>query len=393
MKRRELVKTLLLLTAGLMLPVRWVFGRTILPADAKANSGKESLASAKVVQIRHDNVCDWDYVEGDYTDSIHLEAVQKMLEAGLVELTGVNTAGEAWAALIQPYRAGDKILLKPNMNNPRIGYAQAIMTSPQLIVAVVESLLAAGYPARDIIIYDLTADDRQPVTRRLASLGVSCVFLNENKNLWGKIATRLALGPDAPDTSAPIHLQKPVRDDGGNDVTCYIPKVLTQAAHLINLPVLKAHQFVLQSSALKNHFGTVRFSNFHSYPVVLHGQNIDWHIADINANPHIKNKTRLTVVDAIFGAACFTRGNHGRTPTPWNTWPGGDTPKSLFFSRDPLAVESVLADFVRHEQNFLGYAAYSDRYLEIASGLGLGIYERRSPEGHYSRIDFIKKTL
>lgn len=282
---------------------------------------------------------------------------------------------------------GDKIVIKPNLNNTLIGYSQAIMTSPQVVQTLVESLLESGYPAGDIIIYDLTAFDGQSVTNRLGKIGVETVFLKRNQTVLNKVANKLHLGQAAPDLQAPISMKKPVRDDRGNDVQCFMPKVLTKAQHLINVPVFKAHQFVLQSNVLKNHFGTVRFGNLHTHPVVLHGAHIDWHIASINANAHIKNKTRLTIVDALLGAACFSRGDHGRLPTRWRTLDFGDTPRSLYFSNDLIAIESVLCDLIMTEHYSMGYEPYSHRLLHIAAQAGLGIHEHRDSCGRYATID------
>jgi hypothetical protein len=145
---------------------------------------------------------------------------------------------------------------------------------------------------------------------------------------------------------------------------------------------------------LKNHFGTVRFSNLNDYPVVLHGTDIDWHIADINANTHIRDKSRLIIVDAILGAACFIRGDHGRTPSKWRTLAEGHTPKSLFFSKDPVAVESVLADLIIKEQQTMGYVPHSHLYLHVAAQLGLGIHEHADDDsGSYTNIEFTKVSL
>jgi uncharacterized protein (DUF362 family) len=355
--------------------------------SSSSPSGKgEVFVRPRVVQIHNAAVCDWNYVTGNYVESIDFGTVKKMMSAGLTAFSGADSPAAAWKKIIRPYRRGDKIVIKPNLNNTRIGYSQAIMTSPQVIQALVESLLEAGYPAGDIIIYDLTAYKGQAVTNRLAGLGVETVFLKENRSVLDKVATKLHLGPAAPDTDAPIQMHMPVRDGDGNDVRCYMPKVLTGAQHLINVPVFKAHQFVLQSNALKNHFGTVRFSNNNSHPVALHGAHIDWHIADINTNPHIRNKTRLVIVDALLGAGCFFRGSYGRIPSRWKTWPQGDTPNSLFFSAEPVAIESVIADLISREQMAMGYEPHSHRYLHIAAEAGLGVHEHRDEHGEYHKI-------
>ena len=360
---------------------------------AQVRAAETPQVRSRVVQIHHPSVCDWEYGGGDYTEGIDYKTVKQMLGVGLVVMTGADSAVSAWGEIIRPYKKGDRIVIKPNLNNTIIGYSKAIMTSPQVTQAVVESLLEAGYPAKDITIFDLTASEGQAATAALSALGVSSVFLKERDSFPQKVLRKLRIGLDAPDIQAPIKMQKPVRDSAGANVQCYIPKVLSGAQHLINVPVLKAHQFVLQSSAFKNHFGTVRFSNLNSYPVVLHGPDIDWHIADINANPHVRNKTRLVIVDALLGAGCFSRGDHGRTPSEWRTLPEGRTPASLFLSKDPVAVESVLADLIIREQRTMGYEPHSHRYLHVAAQLGLGTHEHADESGSYTNIEFTKVSL
>ena len=82
---------------------------------------------------------------------------------------------------------------------------------------------------------------------------IQTVFRRDYKSLWDKVAARLYLGQQDADSSAMIKMRSVIKDDNSQSVNCYIPKVLTNAQHLINVPVFKAHQFVLQSSALKNH--------------------------------------------------------------------------------------------------------------------------------------------
>jgi uncharacterized protein (DUF362 family)/GNAT superfamily N-acetyltransferase len=393
MNRRSLIGALVVLVLGLLLPVGFRFNRKNgAPLPPAPGNGVASF-SPRVLQAYHPDICSWGYAEGDYTESIDYEAVKRMLTAGLVAFTGAADAASAWNKLIQPYSRGDRIVIKPNLNNTTIGYSRAIMTSPQVIRALVESLLEAGYPPEDITIYDVTAYRDQAATSRFVELGVATVFLNPRPGFFDKVAARAHSGPAAPDTKASIHMRKPVVDQSGKSVRCYMPKVLSQARHMINVPVFKAHQFVLQSSALKNHFGTVRFSNRNTHPVILHGPHIDWHIADINANEHIRNKTRLILVDGLLGAGCFSRDEYNRMPTGWHTLPSGKTPSSLYFSQDPVAVESVLADLIMEEQRALGYEPYSHEYLHVAENRGLGCHEHRDEIGSYSRIHFTKITV
>ncbi len=344
----------------------------------------------KVVEVHNPKASAWDYQTGRYIDTIDQEVVYSMISKGIMTLTATTSLQNAWRLLLRDYRTGQKIAIKPNLNNTEIGYSEAIMTSPQVISALVRSLVEAYIPAETITVYDLTAGKIPDVLEALEPYGVNCLWRRESDRILERVALKLALGQDAPDKDLPIHMRKPVRTQAGKSVTCYLPKILSDTHHLINIPVFKAHQFVLHSNAFKNHFGTVRYSNYHQFPVLLHGSEIESHIVDINAHPVIRERTRLVLVDALFGAPLFTRGENGRIPTRWHTLSPHTTPNRLFFSTDPLAIETYAADYILTEQHQAGVNPYSYAYLKDAMNQGLGIHEHRDPTGRYSQIDTIR---
>jgi len=391
MQRRHFMKALSAACLSLVFSLRPadVFA---VSSERKAESSSPVPGKAKVLRVFRPDACTWNFIEGDYTESIDYEAVKDILAAGLTELTGESNPTRAWRALI-PWRDGDRIVIKPNLGNIHVGYSEVIMTSPQVISAIIESLLAAGFPARAITVFDLTAHESDSMKKVLASLGVQTLFMPSKKTLLEKIMAKLHLGAESLDSTALIRMRKEVTDQDGENVQCFMPRVLTEADHLINVPVLKGHQFLLQSSVLKNHFGVVRFSNRNSYPVVLHGEDIESHLVDINANVHVRGKTRLCVVDGLLGAACFTRGDNDRRPTPWRTAPLNSVPGSLFFSTDPVALESVTGDLIATELIENGFEPFTHQYLHVAEKFGLGVHEHRDQTGGYSRIDYQEVEL
>jgi uncharacterized protein (DUF362 family) len=383
--RRLFIKILLLFFSGFFFRPSKIMGQEkVMPSADK----RKMQALPKVVRVFNNKATSWNYKTHPYINYINYDAVKNLLAKGLTTITETNNAKDAWKTIIHPYKAGEKIVIKPNFNNTGIGYSKAIMTSPQVIAAIVESLINSGFPAEDIIAYDLTAKGTDEIMPWLKKYPITVVFRREYKSLWDKIVVRLHFGQQNLDTSAMIKMRSVIKDDNSQSVNCYIPNVLTNAHHLINVPVFKAHQFVLQSSALKNHFGTVRFSNYNSYPVVLHGENIEKNIVDIYRSDHIKLKTRITIVDGLFGAGNFNREGYGRVPTPWNTLTTDPTPNSLFFSFDPIALESVLADYIIQEQEANGYEPNSHEYLHDAVDMGMGIHEHRNTKGEYTQIEY-----
>lgn len=385
MNRRSFLKLLSMLTLIGIVKPKGLFGEEFPLSMEYAGS---SSKNAMVVRVFNNNACTWDYLSAPYIDYIDYAVVKEMLSRGLMELTGKEDVREAWQQIIKPYRAGDKIVIKPNLNNTKIGYAKAIMTSPQVVTAVVETLIESGFRAGDIIVYDLTARENPEIMAWLKRQPIGVVLGHDISGLIDKAMARLYLSPHDADRNARIDTRSDVRSKDGTQVTCYIPKVVTQASHIINVPVFKAHQFVLQSSSLKNHFGTVRFSNFNSYPIVLHGKGIERNIVDINRQTHIRNKTRIIIADGIVGAPLFYREGYGRVPSPWKTLQTGPTPNSIFLSRDPIALESVVADYIIYEQEKRGFTPYSHDYLHDAMAMGLGIHEHRDGDGRYKLIEY-----
>jgi hypothetical protein len=73
------------------------------------------------------------------------------------------------------------------------------------------------------------------------------------------------------------------------------------------------------------------------------------------------------------------------SPALWSTY-GNQPPNSLFFSLDPVAIDSVMADFLDAEA---GIDPRSRYYLPLAEASGLGIFEQGDPwASGYTRIDY-----
>ena len=67
-------------------------------------------------------------------------------------------------------------------------------------------------------------------------------------------------------------------------------------------------------------------------------------------------------------------------------------PNSLLFATDPVAIDSVMCDFIKAERN--GEEAKTDWYLSIAATAGLGVYERGNPwTDNYTQINYLKTEL
>ena len=107
-------------------------------------------------------------------------------------------------------------------------------------------------------------------------------------------------------------------------------------------------------------------------------------LLDVYQNEHIKSKTVLVIGDALFAHRSFNSG----IPEVWNTF-NGQFPNSLFFSKDPVAIDSVMWDFSNAEY---AKAVEGHLYLHRAVELGLGTHDHwnNSTDKNYATIDFKK---
>jgi len=363
-------------------------GLGVEPADARAShSGKggspadlSDLSKAKVVSVRSPGAAKWNFKTYPYIDSIDEDKVRSMLISALKELTGADSEKEAWRIIFKTYKTGDKIAIKPNFNDLHDGNA-GMITSPAVLNAVIEGLVSClGVDVNDIFIYDLCRTIPDNIRGRI---GRYVNFVEPYGSSFARKLEYRAFGfPLAKaDPGAQIKMTRRVVNSSGKPLKCYIPAVLTSSQHIINIPLLKAHRFISNSGAMKNHYGTVRFSDGSLSPKHLHPPIVEDSIVDINAHLEIRAKTRLIVMDGLFGRIA-TFG----PPVRWQSF-GGGSPEMLLLSRDPVAIDSVARHYLKTEMDIHGKTMLSDSFLRIAAEKGLGVYEDPDRKGVFSKIE------
>jgi hypothetical protein len=270
------------------------------------------------------------HLSGVWSDKTLLPgALRQMLDASITKLTGLNDARAAWAALFKP---GEKIAIKVNTFRNSL-----IWTHVPLVLAVTDSLQAAGIPPEQITIFDYQ-------TSELATAGYTV-----NADAPGVRCT----GMDANYSAAPT-------DVNGSHIN--LANILKECDALINIPVLKSHMLAGITFAMKNHYGSFY------YPDKLHGDQMRG-VAALNALPEIKDRTRLIIGDAL--AANLRYSNS------WPYWREDWTGDSIFMSFDPLAHDTLGLQLLAHElekaggnpAGLLGMAAPA---MQSALELGLG---------------------
>ena len=71
----------------------------------------------RVVHVHDPDATNWDFSTGWYGDYVDQQAVDDMVDRGVMELTGASTVAGAWEALIPDYADGEAIAVKVNFNN------------------------------------------------------------------------------------------------------------------------------------------------------------------------------------------------------------------------------------------------------------------------------------
>ena len=307
-------------------------------------------------------------VQNDYwydDSNANQMVIRNMLSKGLQEMTGTTSNAAAWDAIFHYYNqthgrgdvgytAGEKIVIKINLNGEGNSNSAAnINTCPQLCYAILDQLInTAGVAQADIGIGDPShmdyKDRRGNYKPSLYYYLNKCQTAFPNVKYWGN-ETGMT---DTPPTS------KNVMFAADGSVTDPLPQCYIDAAYMINIPVLKKHHRAGISLCCKNHFGTTApYTNgawqWHpSLPcpeangVAVNGDyGVYRCFVDIMGHKDLGGKTILYLVDGIWSSV-----NWGHPPIKWRMPPfNNDWPSCLFFSQDPVAIESVGFDFLYYE--------------------------------------------
>ena len=304
------------------------------------------------------------------------DVIDAMFTQGILGLTGMQSIDAAWTSLFtyfntqqgkqqQGYQMGEKIAIKINMNNcwnnDYIRQDNDRDASPHAIKALLHQLVdIVGIPQDDITIYD--------ASRYISNWFYYRVYyetypasnpIPEYPHVNFVDAYGLATGRQKVEASThKIYFA----DDTGLSKT--LPTCVATADYLINMPLLKRHPInngVTLSG--KNLFGTwiepvEDIHDYHQSGMTLGNKAPQ---VDLLAHDHLGGKTLLYIGDGLYA----TKKDHSTidyfTMYPFNN----DWTNSLFFSQDPVALDSVMYDFLYTEgtnpiegsQNYLHQAA------------------------------------
>jgi hypothetical protein len=297
--------------------------------------------------------------------------IDDMYSKGLKSLTDESTDYDAWDALFKDfnikhdfgeigYSNGEKIAIKINLNNV-YGWDPFNTideyehedndrdASPYVVISLLDHLVnVVGVNQNDITVYDTSRIIINWFYDRVSPLYPDVHYIDAE---GGKEGREIAESSDFG-----IHFS-----DG---LFRTLPKCVVDAKYMINMPLLKKHP--IQNGITlsgKNLFGTfiepvADLHPYHQSGLILNNPTPQ---TDLLAHEHIGGKTLLYIGDGTFG----TLQDHC-TICKFNMFPfNDDWTNSLFFSQDPIAIDSVMFDFLNFEgpspiegsQNYLHQSA------------------------------------
>lgn len=264
-------------------------------------------------------------------EELEFEVVKAMLFRGMRRLTGTTSDAEAWKSL---FAANEVVGIKVNGL-----FGPGARTHPEVALAVAEGLKLAGIKPENIIIWDRTDHDlaKSGFELNRDGPGVQCYGTERDydaeKTTNGSFSGRLS-------------------------------KILsTKIDALVNVPILKDHGISGITAAFKNHYGSI------DNPGQQHQNHCHPYLADLNAVPAIRSKTRLIVCDAI-RPLC----NGGPGASPDYFWECNQ----LLLSRDPVALDALGLEIIDKRRTEIGIPKLADagrpvHHIARAIQLGLGV--------------------
>ncbi len=359
-----------------------------------------------------------------YEENNNQEVLDQMMEKGIENLAGETDTNKAWDVLFKyfndkngkgdiSYQPGEKIAIKVNLNNcwQALSYIRVDNerdANPYVVKALLHQLIdVVGVKQSDITIYD-------------ASRPMANWFYNR---VYYKTYPSLNLEPEFPDVDfvdSKGRLNGRTQAEPSEEKVYFsefdceyrtLPKCVVEAEYLINMPIMKRHP--IQNGVTlsgKNFFGTwievvAPIHPYHESGLIMGNAAPQ---VDLLSHKDIGGKTLLFLGDATY-ATKIDHSTIGKFEMePFNN----DWTNSLFFSQDPVAIDSVMYDFLHTEgtnpiegsQNYLHQAAEpipnkydpegDGEYLEYS----LGVHEHWDKtvdifsKDRYDSIDFVAVT-
>lgn len=311
----------------------------------------------------------WDGEHGLYTDADNNSQTRvcDMMQGVIMSLTNQRTISNAWDELFRTfnkkkgkgmtgYKKGEKIAIKINLNNN--GGSNLVDATPQSVYALLHQLIdIMNVPQHCITVYDAQRRGISAVYTYLQPLYPDVIYQN-----WGGFVPEV------------IHYSSEITDPGAMSLA----RAAYDADYMINMALMKRHSRPTDNwrdsagqtgitATGKNQFGSVG-----NVPP-LHLSIRDWSkfrgmgtynsIVDLMAHERLGGNTLVYIVDAMYANPIHNGRAVRFKRAPFNDgWTSG-----FLASNDPVAIESVVLDFLRSE---MPVAANADNFMHEAANIG-----------------------
>jgi hypothetical protein len=349
------------------------------PPNSPMGIGK-GIYPGRVVWVHDPSATKWDGVTGSWWEEQNLDqqAVDTMVSRALRTLTGQQDDAAAWDALFRDfnrthgagdvgYQPGEKIAIKINMNQEFRGgpwRPDDGMPSPQMIQSLLAQLFDIVHVSgSDVTLYDAARNIGDPIYNRIhgnADPNFQSVTFVSSTTYSGRIGAVY-------DPGHPIHFANPgIRDNA----TAYPPTCVTEAKYLISMPLLRAHDMFGITVSGKNWFGSIYWRTGGGWtPSPLHNYGLRDNpmasyncLVDLMGHPQLGGKTMLYLLDGLYGSR-----NEQAPVIRFSSFDDNWT-ASVFASQDPVAIDSVVLDFIRNEPRLTDCTGQGvDNYLHEAA--------------------------
>jgi hypothetical protein len=333
------------------------------------------------------------------------QVLDQMVSSGIQQLSGINNGTRAWDALFTyfnqvhgngnvGYQPGEKIAIKLNFNNALSGVGDPYThedndrdASPYVVKALLQQLVnIVGIAQDDITIFDASRPIPNSFYNRVFYKTYPAdPLVEEFPHIHFVDSTGGAVGREQVIASS----TKMYFADG---TIRTLPTRVVDAKYIIDMPLLKRHplNYGVTLSG-KNFFGSFiePVSDVHPYHLsgLIMGNPAPQ--VDLLAYKNLGGKTLIYLGDGTFA----TKVDH-KTIGKFLMYPfNDDWTNSLFFSQDPVAIDSVMYDFLYTEgtnpcegsQNYLHQAAvplpntYDPEHDGVYLTTSLGVHEHWDP--------------
>lgn len=272
------------------------------------------------------------------------DVAQRLLEKAMMEFTGAPNLAEAMKKFIHK---DDVVAIKPNGIAGQKGATMA--TNFEIILPVVEAVLAVGVPADKIMVYEqypgFLNGTRVNVREWKLPEGVKTATHNNN---------------DHPMPALRIYQGIPTK-------YC---RQFTDATAVIDITMIKDHGICGYTGTLKN----ITHGNVNN-PHDHHAHQASPQIAMLYNHPIVTSRVRLHITDAF--KIIYDRGPLDRDPR--TRIPHG----AVYVATDPVAMDTIGWQVIEKERKERGLKTLAamrrePRYIQTAGELGLGVHDLNS---------------